>query len=115
MGEIWDKIQNDPESYQDQNISVLLENSIQNTTYELVEEFSDKWQINEDELEFMVSNYNPRRSKQDGKAELKRTSNYEVYKQKVEKPVSKLKYWKHVRKDLDDLMKEEILLLQNRK
>lgn len=115
MGEIWDKIQDDPESYRDQNISVLLENSIQNTTYELVEEFSDKWQVNEDELEFMVSNYNPRRSKQNGEAELKRTSNYEVYKQKVEKPVSKLKYWKHVRKDLDDLMKEEILPLQNRK
>ncbi|MDU6523543.1 MAG: hypothetical protein E6540_06205, partial [Enterococcus sp.] len=89
-----------------------LENLIHDTTYELVEKFSDKWPVNEDELEFMVSNYNPKRSRQNGEAELKRTSNYEEYKQKAEEPVSKLKYWKSVRKELDELMSEEILPLR---
>lgn len=114
MEELWNRIQDDPEAYRDQNISVLLENLIQDTTYELVEEFSDKWQVNEDELEFMVSNYNPKKEKQNGEAELKRTSNYEVYKQKAEQPVSKLKYWKSVRNELDELMSEEILPLRKR-
>lgn len=112
--ELWNRIQDDPEAYRNQNISVLLEKLIHDTTYELVEEFSDKWQVNEDELEFMVSNYNPKKEKQNGEAELKRTSNYEVYKQKAEKPVSKLKYWKSVRNELDELMSEEILPLRKR-
>jgi len=114
MEHLWDKIQDDPEAYRDQNVSVLLENLIHDTTYELVEEFSDKWRVNEDELEFMVSNYNPKRSRQNGEAELKRTSNYEEYKQKAEEPVSKLKYWKSVRNELDELMSEEILPLRQR-
>lgn len=114
LEELWNRIQDDPEAYRDQNISVLLENLIQETTYELVEEFSDKWQVNEDELEFMVSNYNPKKEKQNGEAELKRTSNYEVYKQKAEQPVSKLKYWKSVRNELDELMSKEILPLRKR-
>ncbi|MFC0276852.1 HsdR family type I site-specific deoxyribonuclease [Enterococcus devriesei] len=112
MKNLWDDIQKDPEAYRNQNVSVLLENLIHDTTYELVEKFSDKWQVNEDELEFMVSNYNPKRSRQNGEAELKRTSNYEEYKQKAEEPVSKLKYWKSVRKELDELMSEEILPLR---
>lgn len=70
--------------------------------------------MNEDELEFMVSNYNPKRVRQNGEAELKRTSNYEEYKQKAETPVSKLKYWKSVRRELDELMAEEILPLRKR-
>lgn len=114
MEELWNRIQDDPEAYRDQNISVLLEKLIHDTTYELVEEFSDKWQVNEDELEFMVSNYNPKKDRQNGEAELKRTSNYEEYKQKVEEPVSKLKYWKSVRNELDELMSEEILPLRKR-
>lgn len=114
MKQLWHEIQVDPEAYRNQNVSMLLENLIHNTTYELVEEFSDKWQVNEDELEFMVSNYNPKRARQNGEAELKRTSNYEEYKQKAETPVSKLKYWKSVRQELDELMTEEILPLRKR-
>lgn len=114
MKNLWDDIQKDPEAYRNQNVSVLLENLIHDTTYGLVEEFSDKWQVNEDELEFMVSNYNPKRSRQNGEAELKRTSNYDEYKQKVAHPVSKLKYWKSVRQELDELMTEEILPLRQR-
>lgn len=114
MKHLWHEIQADPEAYRNQNVSVLLENLIHNTTYELVEEFSDKWQVNEGELEFMVSNYNPKRVRQNGEAELKRTSNYEEYKQKAETPVSKLKYWKSVRRELDELMMEEILPLRKR-
>ncbi|REC31222.1 DEAD/DEAH box helicase [Enterococcus pseudoavium] len=114
MKHLWHEIQADPEAYRNQNVSVLLENLIHNTTYELVEEFSDKWQVNEGELEFMVSNYNPKRVRQNGEAELKRTSNYEEYKQKAETPVSKLKYWKSVRRELDELMTEEILPLRKR-
>ncbi|MDT2754657.1 type I restriction endonuclease subunit R [Enterococcus pseudoavium] len=114
MKHLWHEIQADPEAYRNQNVSVLLENLIHNTTYELVEEFSDKWQVNKGELEFMVSNYNPKRVRQNGEAELKRTSNYEEYKQKAETPVSKLKYWKSVRRELDELMTEEILPLRKR-
>lgn len=115
MKQLWDKIQREPEEYRDQNVSILLENMIQSTNYTLIEDFSKKWCVKEEALNFMVSNYNPRHERQNGEAELKRTSNYELYRTHTEKPLSKLKYWKGVRKDFDYMMKDEILPLQKRK
>ena len=45
----------------------------------------------------MVENYNPNYERQNGEAELKRTSNYNAYKEHTSDPVSKLKYWKTVK------------------
>lgn len=112
--ELWKSIQDNPEEYRDQNVSVLLENMIQTTRYELVEDFAQKWCVNEDNLDFVVSNYNPNRERQNGESELKHTSNYSKYKETDKEPVSKLKYWKTVRQDLDELMKNEILPLRKK-
>ncbi len=114
MKELWHNIQDDPEGYRNQNISVLLENMKQSTSYELIEDFAQKWHVDEENLEFVVFNYNENREKQNGEAELKATSDYNKYKENTDQPVSKLKYWKSVRNDLDDLVKTEILPLQKK-
>lgn len=114
MKNLWHGILDDPENYRDQNISVLLEEMIQRTQYSLVENFSDKWAVNEEEVAFMVENYNPNREKQNGESELKRTSDYDHYKHHTEKPVTKLKYWKKVMSDFNELMEEEILPLRKK-
>lgn len=109
MKELWNKIQQDPESYRNQNVSILLEEMIQKTTYKLINNFSNKWYVKEEELTFVVNNYNTSKDKQIGEAELKRTSDYEAYRNNTEKPVKRLSYWKTVRKDLDQMMVEDIL------
>lgn len=112
--ELWENIQKNPEEYRDKNVSVLLENMIQSTKYELIEDFSQKWCVNEANLDYVVSNYNPSRKRQNGEAELKNTSNYDKYKEICVNPVSKLKYWKNVRQDLKELVETEILPLRKR-
>lgn len=111
---LWEDIQYHPEEYRNQNISILLENMIQTTNYELTKDFSEKWCINEETLDYVVTNYKPNRKRQNGESELKNTSDYDKYRETYDNPVSKLKYWKTVRQDLDELMINEILPLRNK-
>ncbi|WP_230200156.1 hypothetical protein [Bacillus niameyensis] len=87
---------------------------IQSTRYELVEDLAVKWCVNEDNLEFVVSNYKPNHKRQNGESELKNTSDYSKYKETNANPVSKLQYWKTFRQDLDALMEKEILPLRKK-
>lgn len=54
------------------------------------------------------------RDKQRGENELKQTSDYEAYREKVDQPVKRLRYWKTVRSDLKDVMEKDILPLQRK-
>jgi len=114
METLWSNIQANPEAYRDQHVSSLLERMIQHTISTLVEDFAKTWRVQDKELAFMVANYNPNRDKQNGEAELKRTSDYEAYKEHTEKPVRKLAYWKSVRHAFEDMMILDVLPLQNR-
>lgn len=114
MKDLWENIQRDPEAYRDQNVSVLLEDMIQKAIEKLIEDFSSKWCVQEEELAFMVANYNPSKDKQNGEAELKRTSNYEGYKAHTESPVKRLAYWRSVKQDFEEMMLHDILPLQKR-
>lgn len=114
MRKLWKEIQNDPEQYRGQNVSILLEDMIQQTKYAQVEKFANKWAVNEDELSYMIENYNAKYKKQPGEAELKRTSKYEEYKVHADNPVPKLKYWKCVINEFGEMMHEEILPLQDK-
>lgn len=114
MKELWENIQHDPEAYRGQNVSIILEDMIQTAISKLIEHFAKKWYVNEEELAFMIENYNPSKEKQNGEAELKRTSDYEAYKANTENPVRRLSYWKSVMKDFEQMMIEDILPLQKR-
>ncbi|WP_225744836.1 type I restriction endonuclease subunit R [Marinilactibacillus sp. Marseille-P9653] len=114
MKELWGSIRQDPEKYRDQNISNVLEDRILDEQQEVIQNFSNKWQVPQPELTYVVANYSPKKDKQNGESELKESSDYYAYKDKSEKPVSKLKYWKSVRSDFEEVMKSEILPLQRR-
>ncbi|CGG54483.1 Type I restriction-modification system restriction subunit [Streptococcus pneumoniae] len=114
MGELWTKIQANPENYRDQYVSSLLEEMIQQTINALLDTFVQKWWVQKEELEFMVANYNPNHERQNGEAELKRTSDYTAYKEHASDPVAKLKYWKTVKNAFEDMMVQNILPLQQR-
>lgn len=70
--------------------------------------------LKSDEFQYVVENYNPSKKCQNGEYELKRTSDYETYKQSSEQLVKKLTYWKEVREQFTDLIEEEILPLEKR-
>lgn len=114
IADLWSDIQETPELYRDQNISVILEDRIQSSSSEQIEGFADKWCVNEETLNFVVSNYNSKRDRQIGETELKNTSDYDKYKKTNSQPVSKLRYWRTVREDLNELMNNEILPLRKR-
>lgn len=114
METLWDSIQADPQAYRNQHVSSLLEQMIQQTIKTLVDDFSKTWWVPDEELAFMVANYNPNREKQNGEAELKRTSDYDGYKEHTENPVRKLAYWRSVRQAFEDMMIDDVLPLQNR-
>ncbi|MRB36046.1 type I restriction endonuclease subunit R [Bacillus thuringiensis] len=114
MRELWTNIQANPENYRDQYVSSLLEEMIQQTINALLDTFVQTWWVQKEELEFMVANYNPNYEKQNGEAELKRTSDYNAYKEHTSNPVNKLKYWKTVKNAFEDMMVQNILPLQKR-
>ena len=114
MEKLWKDIQENPDNYRGAQVSTLLEDMIQETTQSLVKEFSSKMGLKSNEFQYVVENYNPSKPRQNGEHELKRTSDYETYKQHSEKPVRRLTYWKEVREQFTDLIEEEILPLQKR-
>lgn len=112
MQSLWSDIQLNPESYRDQNVSQILEEMKANIERTAIDQFSNKWQVQEEELAYVVSNYNPTKARQSGENELKNTSDYSSYREKTEAPVSKLRYWKEVRSDFKELMEKEIMPLR---
>lgn len=114
MEALWEDIQANPEAFRDQHVSSLLEQMIQQTINTLVDDFANTWWVQNDELAFMVANYKSNLQKQNGEAELKRTSDYEGYKNHTKNPKKRLTYWKSVRQAFDEMMIQDILPLQNR-
>lgn len=87
---------------------------IQETIQTLIDEFSKKWAVQPGELAFLVANYNPTKERQNGEAELKRTSDYSVYSAHTDHPVRKLSYWKEVKKACTKMIHEDVLPLRKR-
>ena len=114
MKSLWDDIHLNPEKYRDQNVSMLMEQLSDEAEREKVASFSNQWFVEEETLAYVVANYNLQKDKQSGESELKNTSDYQNYRENTEQPVSKLRYWKEVRNNLDEMMKENILPLRER-
>lgn len=114
MRKLWDNVLDNRENYRDKNVSNVLEDMVQSEEHEIIQDFSNRWELKEEELTYVVANYNPKRDKQNGENELKQTANYEAYREKVDKPVPKLRYWKTVRSELKEVMDKEILPLQRK-
>ena len=112
MRQLWSSTKNNPEQYRDQQIATVLEDMKQTVKNEKVANVSEKWALEEEQLAFVVDNYNPKKEKQNGEAELKHTSNYKVYKANTEEPVSRLTYWKEAKQAVTDMVQEEILPLR---
>lgn len=111
MERLWQDVQKDPENYRDKQVSTLLEDMIQESKAYYVEALSKEWALDEDLLTYYVDHFNPKRDRQSGEHDLKRTSDYETYKEQVDNPVRRLSYWRETKKAITDVMYEDILPL----
>lgn len=111
---LWEDVVLNPEHYRDQDISNVLEEMIQEKQYEVVKTFSDKWQVDESDAQYLVANYNPKKDHQVGEKELRNADNYARYKLTTDTPLSMMKYRKQVRNEFTEMMQQEILPLQDR-
>ncbi|GAA5100333.1 type I restriction endonuclease subunit R, EcoR124 family [Wohlfahrtiimonas larvae] len=114
MAQLWQDIQKDPNTYRGKNINELLNDMITSTIDHLVKNFAQKWAVQEDELRFIVDNYNPSKvdEAQIGEDDLRKTSNFDQYKSSTEHPVSKLKYNKAVKEAYTQMIVEDVLPLR---
>ncbi|MBS7829404.1 type I restriction endonuclease subunit R [Wohlfahrtiimonas chitiniclastica] len=116
MAQLWKNIQQNPNTYRGKNINELLNDMITNTIDLLVNDFAKKWAVKEEELRFVVENYNP--SKMDeaqiGEDDLRRNSDFDHYKVIADNPVSKLKYNKAVKEAYTKMVIEDVLPLRVR-
>ncbi|MDH6603708.1 type I restriction enzyme R subunit [Bacilli bacterium PM5-9] len=112
---LWEDIQKEPETYKGMQITNVLEERIQDKKNKYIQNFSKEWHVNEEALLYVVDNYNPNRSVQNGEKELKDTSDYEEYKISSSNSVSKLHYWQEIKKEYNKLAAEIIYPLNKRK
>lgn len=112
MENLWQDIQKEPERYQGKQVSRLLEEMIQESKAYYVETLSKEWALDEEQLTFYVDHFNPKRDRQPGEHDLKRTSDYEIYKEQTDHPVKRLSYWRETKKAITDVIYEDILPLR---
>ncbi|OJF96202.1 type I restriction endonuclease subunit R [Alkalibacterium sp. 20] len=112
MEQLWNDIQEEPESYRGKQVSSLLEEMIQEAIAYQVNRLSKEWAIEESSLAFYVNHYNIKKQKQNGESELKHTSDYESYKTNTENPARRLTYWKETKEAITDMIHEDILPLR---
>lgn len=112
MEQLWKDIQEEPEQYRGKQVSSLLEEMIQEAIAYQVNRLSKEWAMKESVLTFYVNHYNPKKERQNGESELKRTSDYEAYKATTENPVKRLTYWREIKNAVADMISETILPLR---
>ena len=81
ISKLWQNVQADAKSYQDQSIIHKLDEMIELTTQKKIRETADYWQIGEDELQFVVDNYRIGRDKQNGEKAITESQDYLAYKE----------------------------------
>lgn len=111
---LWQDVQANPEDYRDQNISLILEEKIDEEQKAVIHNYAEKWVVDEETAQYVAYNYKPKKEKQVGEQELKQSADYDEYKASTDKPVSKLKYWKYANQEFKEIVQNEILPLRDR-
>lgn len=114
MAQLWRNIQQSPEAYRGRNINELLGEMVNNTIEHLVDNFAKKWTVQPEQLQFVVDNFNPSKidEPQIGEDDLRKSSNYDRYKELTEKPVMRLRYNRAVKEAYTKMIIEDILPLR---
>ncbi|MFK5268481.1 type I restriction endonuclease subunit R [Lacticaseibacillus paracasei] len=111
MESLWRKIQANPKEFQNQNVQTLLQTMKNETIEHLVKDVATTWGADPAEALFYAENFDPKKESNPGEESLKRHMDYEMYKEKTENPVKKISYWREFKDAYSNLIREEILPL----
>lgn len=112
IDDIWNEIQHLPkEELKNLDVSQKLQLKIEEKIDTIEKKITKEYFLNKEDFAFLVENYNPAKKKQIGETELKRSADYNAYKENTENGVNRLKFWKHVKNEFTDVIEEEILPL----
>ena len=111
MESLWRKIQANPKKFQNQNVQTLLQTMKNETIEHLVKDVATTWGADPAEALFYAENFDPKKESNPGEESLKRHMDYEMYKEKTENPVKKISYWREFKDAYSNLIREEILPL----
>lgn len=115
ISQLWQEVQTDTEQYQGQSVAHKLDEMIEKTTQQKINETADYWKIGRDELQFVVDNFRIGREKQNGEKAVTDSQNYAAYKEAHgDQALPKLKYKKALKEDYMSMIAEEILPLRGR-
>lgn len=110
---MWQGIQDQPEAYQDQSIHYHLDERINQTIHQKLQEVAEEWCADPEALEFFAQHYRVGQEKQLGQAAVTDSQDFDRYKQlKGEQALSKLKYKKAAKQAYVTAIEEEILPLR---
>ena len=115
INELWLDAQLNTQNYQGQSIANKLDELIELTSKELIDNTAKDWCIGEDELQFLVDNYRVGKDKQIGEKALIDSYDYAKYKlHKGDKALNKLKYKRAIKQAYRNMIEEDILPLRGR-
>ena len=116
INNLWFHVQMDPEKYRGQSVANILDQMIEKTINEKVEEISAEWFIGYDQLIFVVKNYRKGETKQLGEQELNESRDYAAYKEHFgDEALSNLKYRRAIKPAYTQVIEEVIVPLQRRR
>lgn len=106
MKKMLNEIENDRENYIGQDVSVILNSARYEVIDKEIEEYSNKWFVNFDDVKYEVYNFKEGEIANENK--LKEVADYMSYKDSVEDPMPKFRYRKEMIDDFKNHLMPEV-------
>ena len=108
--ETWEDLLQNREKYRNKQISVIIQQELDRRVAAEIHEISAEYGIAKRDLQYVVNHFDPNKEeRQLGEQELIENADYELYKEKAENPVNRLKYRRLIRSRYKELVEEKIL------
>lgn len=108
---VLEDIVNNSEKYENQDVSVIINQLRQSAIEKEIRRFSEKWFVDFEDVKYEAYHFKDGKLANENK--LKEKANYAAYKKATEEPVKKFKFFSAMIKDFKEVLMPEIALLFN--
>ncbi len=108
---VLEDIVNNSEKYENQDVSVIINQLRQSAIEKEIRQFSDKWFVDFDDVKYEAYHFKDGKLANENK--LKEKADYAAYKEATENPVKKFKFFSAMIKDFKEVLMPEIAPLFN--
>ena len=108
---VLEDIVNNSEKYENQDVSVIINQLRQSAIEKEIRRFSEKWFVDFEDVKYEAYHFKDGKLANENK--LKEKANYAAYKEATEEPVKKFKFFSAMIKDFKPVLMPEIALLFN--